>query len=372
MSVIMYNCDYGDCFAIEKEHVDRPLYVDFGIHILSELHKDKKARNKRYDDIINLMPKEKDFLLTHYHEDHYNGLLYLKKTNPAERFENVYIPDIWDTNNNYRLIKLSLLGSIYDRDDGSRINLADFLKAICNMPNIHLVSRGDNISKNFVALWPDKDLLTKGTINMSDIDKELDSFGESLTSIAQRLYENVMLMVVSPQNRNNRDLEAVFSELSEQINSFAEQYQNRIKEMADKQFDNVNNISIVFRNKRHNYCGRNMLFTGDIGKGRMKKIASLKTYPMLLKNYSIIKIPHHGTNKRVHYYDFTNIAKKGKSYFLVTNGTFSASPILDKYVNDADKINATMIVSDEKGFQGHTKPSRCIDIASSGRFFDII
>lgn len=31
MSVTMFNCGFGDCFCIEDEYVERPLYVDFGI-----------------------------------------------------------------------------------------------------------------------------------------------------------------------------------------------------------------------------------------------------------------------------------------------------------------------------------------------------
>ena len=36
MSVKMYDCGFGDCFVIEEEHVDKPLYVDLGVHSRSK------------------------------------------------------------------------------------------------------------------------------------------------------------------------------------------------------------------------------------------------------------------------------------------------------------------------------------------------
>lgn len=61
MPVTMYDCDFGDCFVIEAEHVDIPLYVDFGVHNRSTVLK-TPALETRYDDIIARMPEKKDLL----------------------------------------------------------------------------------------------------------------------------------------------------------------------------------------------------------------------------------------------------------------------------------------------------------------------
>ena len=63
----MYKCAFGDCFKLEDDAGD-VLYVDFGIHIRSMKKKDREAR---YDQIIQDIPEKSDFLLTHYHADHY-------------------------------------------------------------------------------------------------------------------------------------------------------------------------------------------------------------------------------------------------------------------------------------------------------------
>ena len=73
MKIRMYECGFGDCFRLREENqVD--LYVDFGIHTSSWSGIDKI---NRFDNIIADMGKDTDFLLTHYHDDHFNGAIYM-------------------------------------------------------------------------------------------------------------------------------------------------------------------------------------------------------------------------------------------------------------------------------------------------------
>ena len=93
----MFDTDFGDCFRIENEHVETPLYVDFGIHRRSSTLTGA-AETNRYEEIINDMPKEKDFL----------GAVYMGQNYPHEKFRDVYIPDVWDTTDDYLLIRFIL------------------------------------------------------------------------------------------------------------------------------------------------------------------------------------------------------------------------------------------------------------------------
>ena len=78
MEIRMYECGFGDCFRLrEANQVD--LYVDFGIHSSSWSGNDK---TNRFDNIIADMNEKKDFLLTHYHDDHFNGAIYMATTTP--------------------------------------------------------------------------------------------------------------------------------------------------------------------------------------------------------------------------------------------------------------------------------------------------
>lgn len=83
----IYECGFGDCFRIANEY--KTLYVDFGT--LSSSYK-KEEREKKYNQIIEEMPEYKDFLLTHYHQDHYSGAIYMAEQ--GEKFDNVFnVPD---------------------------------------------------------------------------------------------------------------------------------------------------------------------------------------------------------------------------------------------------------------------------------------
>ena len=58
--------------------------------------------------------KKKDFLLTHYHDDHFNGAIYMATTTP-HRFNNVYISDVWNMPGSVYVTSLTLLRGIFTR-----------------------------------------------------------------------------------------------------------------------------------------------------------------------------------------------------------------------------------------------------------------
>ena len=110
MEIRMYECGFGDCFRLRQDN-QTDLYVDFGIHSSSWSRNDKAYR---FDGIIAQMNKEKDFLLTHYHDDHYNGAIYMAN-NSINRFNNVYIPDVWNIARSLYITSLILLRGIFTR-----------------------------------------------------------------------------------------------------------------------------------------------------------------------------------------------------------------------------------------------------------------
>ena len=106
----MYECGFGDCFRLrEANQVD--LYVDFGIHSSSWSGNDK---TNRFDNVIADMNEKKDFLLTHYHDDHFNGAIYMATTTP-HRFNDVYISDVWNMPGSVYVTSLTLLRGIFTR-----------------------------------------------------------------------------------------------------------------------------------------------------------------------------------------------------------------------------------------------------------------
>lgn len=139
MSVIMYDCGFGDCFCLQEEYVNRPLFIDFGIHSASKKGDKNRIYRNVLDDMCRMVEQGEngiDFLLTHYHADHFSGLMYLirqrNRCNELQqiRFENVYIPDVWSVDNS-RDIVMALLMSYLPGYGGRRMNIFDFLIAIC-------------------------------------------------------------------------------------------------------------------------------------------------------------------------------------------------------------------------------------------------
>ena len=110
MKIRMYECGFGDCFRIMQEG-QRDLYVDFG---MLQSNSSKSDREKKFDNIINEMNEDKDFLLTHYHLDHFNGVLYMKRNRHS--FRHVYIPDVWNINYREEAFALLLLRDILRKD----------------------------------------------------------------------------------------------------------------------------------------------------------------------------------------------------------------------------------------------------------------
>lgn len=163
MIIRMYECGFGDCFRIMQEG-QRDLYVDFGT---LQSNSSKSDREEKFKNIINEMNDDKDFLLTHYHLDHFNGVLYMVEQN-VRGFRHVYIPDVWNINYRQEAFALLLLRDILRKDTISISNkkvkpLLYFFESIClSDSTIHFITRGNKFHNNqFIALWPSKEYVDK-------------------------------------------------------------------------------------------------------------------------------------------------------------------------------------------------------------------
>lgn len=159
----MYECGFGDCFRIMQEG-QRDLYVDFGT---LQSNSSKSDREEKFKNIINEMNDDKEFLLTHYHLDHFNGVLYMVKQN-VHGFRHVYIPDVWNINYRQGAFALLLLRDILRKDtirigEKKVMSLLCFFKSIClSHSTIHFITRGNKFHNNqFIALWPSKKYVDK-------------------------------------------------------------------------------------------------------------------------------------------------------------------------------------------------------------------
>lgn len=354
MKIYMYNDWFGDCFRIEEG--DKNLFVDFGIHAqclnppvfikggrYSTAYVDRDVLHKDIaDEIVNykVLP---NLLLTHYHVDHYSGLLYMKDNGlKSPAFDTVYLPDIWGLADSRSIIALLFIENLLDNAKLSKrgCTLLEFIKFLCGHVNkIVLLRRGKDFeNKKYKALWPDvnkvgaaaKDLISQIDINQMN---EIFKITERIILIMEQMIEADNIHTL-PKNlfEELQGLTTDFNELS--INDYII---GRLDEIPLNSFRN--SISVVFQNAKSN--NSNILFTGDLEKTHMKLIA--KNYDGIVNThnrYKLIKIPHHGTAK--HYYDFSIY---NPEILLFPNGKCcnNSYKISDKYDADIKKLTDVKI-----------------------------
>ena len=347
MDIEMYNCYFGDCFCLRSE--EKAVYIDFGIHPSSLKGCKTNAqqlREDRHDKIAQIILNEKvsqDFLLTHYHEDHYSGLLYMikyYKKHPMvwrKVFDKFYIPDIWNYPD-YSMIAVCILEDILKncklskkRRSYSLYELVSFF--ILNVKDIVFVKKGTELKfqDKCVALWPDLDILNiDAWAILEEYANGNAEFTRELLNIAQKLQYIVV-------ENSEFSFQAMY-EIIELTDGFIDKYSDSLTSAGNVPMQEekkyiylntfANNISIVFQNREQ--CDSNYLFTGDITPNYMKKIENDTTYP-LHKTFKYIKIPHHGTDRL--YFDFT---KYNPQMVLIPNGQCKTDSykISKRYVDD--------------------------------------
>lgn len=323
MAITMFDCGFGDSFLIE-EYVDKPLLVDFGVWF--------KPKEKKYANVIDRIGaiQNKNFMLTHFHCDHFSGMLYWKNhrsrfISKNHMFEKVYVPAI----NHVSVINVLLLGNL-----GRRNSFLDFLTVFCRLGwrGLECVGTGNTV-EGLTILWPDADPIARGSI-VDYANKFLEQINQNadfriFNEYSERLSEYINEMNSLEFDRQDEVLELI-RDIKRELRRVGENQEQRdgldeiFVEIDDNkiQLNQYKHIcNIVFHNtEANNENQRNILFTGDIETSDMKKI-SLRTESKLElhKYYDVIKLPHHGTEN--HYFDFSNLCRKdGETVFLISNG----------------------------------------------------
>jgi len=334
MEITMYNVEFGDCFVINDNN---NLVVDFGIHPDCLKFSSTNRKSIHQDISLDLYKlSSPELLLTHYHQDHYSGLLYMMSNFQKRRFKNMYIPDVWDVGQGRDTVTLLLLEDlmkdayIYDSSNQKKESLLTLAEFICGKTNVIPVKKGSFMcGTKYKVLWPDtKKIFSHANELMNGIEDKYNNSKKALSilsGIAVRLIECVNFI------NSDGSVSVEIKELWVELNKFNQENKDLLDDLKEE-YEPIlnyfgNEISVVFHNSesRKDKVGRpnNILFTGDIPAKYMQDIMDNGDLYTFTKDdgYKVIKIPHHGTqgfSNNLYYFDFTSICDP--QIVLIPNG----------------------------------------------------
>lgn len=330
MKVRMYNVGFGDCFCLRDRK--KSLLVDFGTN---NSRIEGHPRREIFDVIISDLStiSSKNLLLTHFHMDHLSGLLYMmKKKDISVDFGKIYLPDVFSKKEMSRTLVLLLLADLLKESGlpSRQVSLFALVDALLeNKQNVELLSRGKLFENKYQALWPDTDIIQKETEEVYDQLCEDGKFAEVLEVLlefAEKLRRIVWSMTEEGRVRSEEEQERialayVYDREFRRIKAIPEfrELLNYLNENRVNLRQFKHKISIVFQNARDGEL--NLLFTGDVQPGHMKRIAENYDGKLpLYEHYWCIKVPHHGTQG--HYFDFSEYEPEN---MLISNGIHFAN-----------------------------------------------
>ena len=358
--VEVYNTHFGDCIVLRDKEKGRNLLVDFGIHYNSVINYNPYYGNREAltadiaEDIARRYShRQLSLLITHFHEDHVSGLIYMYKSKDKRYknlFSNIYIANIW---NNPFAIALSffeqmiLLYEFYKSElPRTKYSLLDLVGFLCeNISFVHFLSRGETFEDNrYITLWPLKDDSKNYFDKVKRDFKNLGKFEETLISLSKSVCDLVNECIATQEKFDSRMVTYI---------------ENRIERMKGEYLSLQNESYILFRgfeekwliekrkklnkfNHRYNIVfhnniddGENVLFTGDMECSQMKYIEKHLDIA-LHKKYKYIKIPHHGTEK--HKIDFSKYTPEN---IIITNGKVNIGNVKSYQIDNMyGKLNA--------------------------------
>lgn len=338
MELYLFNVGFGECCLLKENNEN--LLVDFG----SDSGSKQTIIANTTREIQQLCEEQPlSVLLTHFHDDHINGLttyLNTKSQPPANlpfKFQTFYIPDVFAqsySNAGIGYIHLLLLKDIFDAiiiHKKPIISLYELLKAFANnKSHIKFLKRGDTFSLSdtkFDVLWPCFECIKihKKTVNRTintlsqlgfikapsqqnqkalaaeDNDNSIaiiDEFADQLSSAFLKLYQ-----AEAVDQETMTLLEVAYEKLADKCTTITLSSQtvtaSYLKSVGNSLVNEANKLSIVFQDAGTHDSSK-LLMTGDITKTELEKLvrkdkALRSTMPQIKEKYKLIKAPHHGT-----------------------------------------------------------------------------
>lgn len=329
-SIKMYNVEFGESILVSNQ--EEGLLIDCGT--------DSHTQSNRFRNVIkDLKTKDhKSLMISHFHEDHTNGLIVLLQAF-SKQFHEIYLPHIFYTEN--RMCDFILLREYLQAKSvrfGTRSNLWSLLRnLLSNNARITLLARTNTFNRvalDWEVYWPElvsedtnQDafdsiknnlLLYAERFDNTEIRGQIHRVFERITNLGERI-RSLINDFILPDGNN-------YSSFAERIIAI-DQLQVELLELPlDEGLLNskeVENIISSIKGKE-NACSivceatsqdqQRMLFTGDITKKILKSITS-ELIHIGHNSFYCIKAPHHGTDS--HYVDLSRLYPQN---VIISNG----------------------------------------------------
>lgn len=351
-----YNVGFGDCFLC-KDGTDNgaKMLVDCGEH---NFFKNLSVLNDVYNELI--IAKQKNLMISHLHQDHYNGISQLLAAHKDLKFDNIYLPN-YISNGSLELYAAMVF---YGKKDNPLSRVA---RAVLSIPGIfatnlsqrakiYFACEGKIIYNNlcvFETILPKKWAKKPCLIDNVQI-KEFCSRYLKIFNLEPN-NDGCITMEVSVSQEYNikEEIDELFREYDDtELPVISEHELEKLKKTFEKHH---NNMSLAFHETK--VCNmHNVLFLGDAEKRYIKYACD--TYAR--SQYCFVKIPHHGT--KAHFYKYLPFAK----YYAITNGTpHKTWEITDLYDAQYGR-NATFVCSNNANCQIYQNSNKCQSKTNNG------
>jgi len=231
------------------------------------------------------------FLLTHFHADHYNGILNCTHPHCRWNLDNFYHPAMpsFTEATNFFMCLLTMNIRISNNHPVQN-TILDFVRRINRKRvNFRAVSKGDIVvcgNRKYEILWPPKELSEEEAL--TDIRRAINDFNEAkesdkrLGEIYHLVYNNYKDREINSENTIALNDQLPLSNFDGELSEIVKKANNSLRKAA-------NRLSIAFRQDD------NILFLGDLESHEINRVAS-----DLVNNnnvfYDILIAAHHGTH----------------------------------------------------------------------------
>lgn len=366
------NVLFGDCNILETENT--VLVLDCGSankrkpRIYSNVASKETFAYSKIQFLENDI-KTKDLLISHYHEDHFNGILQVKPRNKIT-FQHIYLPFTIleaDALEKYEsaigwlalLFCIALPGTATFRITDKLVQLwKDLPGIVVDFNNIRCLKRGDVFvtgSLRNEVLWPAV-IVEQWLKSLGDSERARECIRWKLKNDFGRCMDVfdidednylfiynllcVIIGVLHKRERNSEDLNT-YNESLQALNEIAVELRTKNKKnyvIADESkkgtmlftaraayhdySDLTNAASVIFHESDDESIGR-YTFLGD-ATAEVIKAVSQEACLSFKKYYQIVKVQHHGTQSH-----FTQAMPAGQSY-IISNGGYKRRKVSEE------------------------------------------